>query len=305
MSLQISNHVPVLLHESIDGLNLQKGDVVVDATINGGGHSDEAARRFGKDIYIIGFDLDEEALLRSEARLKERGAHFFLFRENFRNMKKKLDEKGIGNVDKILFDLGLSSDQLEAQEGAGRGFSFQKNEPLVMTFSRGDYDGITARQILNEWSEESISDILYGYGEERYAKGIARQIVKTRSKKSIMTTFDFVEVIKEATPLRYQKGKTHFATRSFQALRMAVNDEVGALRDGLKDGFSILKKGGRIAVISFHSIEDRIVKRFFVEKSSAGEGVRINKKPITPTVEGVEKNRRARSAKLRIIEKVK
>jgi len=301
MSLE-TVHKSVLLHESIEGLNFQKGDVFVDATINGGGHSEEVAKRFSKDIKIIGIDLDADALRRAEERLTKAGADFTLVESSFRNVGKVLHDQGIPQANKMLFDLGLSSNQFE---DSGRGFSFQKNEPLLMTFKKNPGEGdITAHQIVNEWDEEHIADVIYGYGEERYSRRIAKKIVERRQAGPLQTTDDLVQAIKEATPYAYQRGKTHYATKTFQALRIAANDEIQSLKDALTQGFSRLSSGGRMAFISFHSIEDRTVKVFFKEMAQKGLGVLITKKPITPTIEEVKENRRARSAKLRIIEKL-
>ncbi|OHA15801.1 MAG: 16S rRNA (cytosine(1402)-N(4))-methyltransferase [Candidatus Taylorbacteria bacterium RIFCSPLOWO2_12_FULL_43_20] len=292
-------HKTVLLNESIDGLRLKVGEVFLDATINGGGHSAEVARRFAGSVKIIGIDLDGDALERAGKRLEAGGADFMLKRANFRDIRTVVGEIGSA-PDKILFDLGWSSDQMES----GRGFSFQKDEPLRMTYSKeSDGEAVTAREILNSWDEENIADIIYGFGEERYAKRIAKAIAEERQRNPINTTFEFVEIIYRAIPAAYRGGKIHFATKTFQALRMAVNDELPALKEALSGAFEVLRPEGRLAVISFHSSEDRVVKRFFKELSSDRKHVLVNKKPITPSVQEVKSNRRARSAKLRIIEK--
>jgi 16S rRNA (cytosine1402-N4)-methyltransferase len=208
-----------------------------------------------------------------------------------------------------MLDLGLSSDQFET---SGRGFSFQKNEPLLMTFKENlGPEDLTAKQIVNTWDEENIADIIYGYGEERYSRKIAKGIVGARAVKPIETTFDLVEIIKNSTPSRYAHGKIHPATRTFQALRITVNDEINALKEGLEKGWERLAPGGRMAVISFHSIEDRIVKHFYKSKEwmekADGTSERtaniITKKPITASHQEISENPRSRSAKLRIIEK--
>ncbi|PIZ85308.1 16S rRNA (cytosine(1402)-N(4))-methyltransferase [Candidatus Nomurabacteria bacterium CG_4_10_14_0_2_um_filter_33_9] len=216
--------------------------------------------------------------------------------------------------DAIIFDLGLSSDQLE---NSGRGFSFMKDEPLLMTMKENpSLDDLTAIDIVNSWGEESLVDIIYGYGEERFSRRIAKGIIEARKKNNIKTTFDLVKIIGDSVPSAYKRQRIHFATRTFQALRIAVNDELGALKVGLEKGFEILKKparphdslgaggGGRMSVISFHSLEDRIVKRFFRDKKEKSEAILINKKPIIPKEEEIKNNGRSRSAKLRVLEKI-
>lgn len=297
-------HKTVLLHETIDGLALKEGAVVVDATINGGGHSEEIAKRFGRKVKIIGIDLDADALRRAEARLNVIGhaAHFSLHQSSFRNLDRVLVEAEIPKINGILFDLGLSSNQFEDSK---RGFSFQKDEPLLMTFKKDPTpEDLTAYEIINKWDETNIADIIYGYGEERYARRIAKQIVDARAIKPIETTTELVEVIRKGVPSAYAHGKTHFATKTFQALRITVNDEIQSLREGLSKGFAALESGGRMSVISFHSTEDRIVKVFCKEKAAEGTAKIITKKPITPSEAEVTENRRSRSAKLRVLEKI-
>ena len=205
-------------------------------------------------------------------------------------------------VDAIIFDLGLSSDQLEI---SGRGFSFTKDEPLLMTMKESPNDeDLTAKEIVNTWEERNLADIIYGYGEERFSRRIAKAIVEARKENEIKTTFELVKIIEGSVPGSYKRGKIHFATRTFQALRIAVNDELGALEEGLAGGLKILKNEGRMGVISFHSLEDRIVKRFFREMKDEGKIKIINKKPIIAGKEELILNKRSRSAKLRIIEKI-
>ena len=299
-------HRSVLLHEAINGLDIKKGDIFVDGTLGGGGHLEEAAKRFPKEkgngVVMIAIDLDQHAISRASARLEPLGVSVSYLNGNFRDMDKLLDSIGIGNVDKILLDIGLSSNQFE---DSGRGFSFQRDEPLMMTFKENIGEGdLTAQEIVNTWDEENIRTILDGYGEEKFAYKIAKAIVETRKTKPINTTFDLVEIIKSATPKFYHHKKIHPATKTFQALRITVNDEINNLKDGLKKGFERLNPSGRIAVISFHSIEDRIVKDFFREKEDAGLGKRMTKKPILPTDEEILENPRGRSAKLRIVQKI-
>ncbi len=296
-------HTTVLLHESIDGLAIQPGDVYVDGTLGSAGHAEYAATLV-PNISIVGLDRDPGALARSKKRLErfeKNGTKIFLINENYRNLDLALDEIAQPKANRIMLDLGLSSDQFET---SGRGFSFQKNEPLLMTFKETpDENDLTAREIVNTWDEANIADIIYGYGEETYARKIAKGIVEARTVRPIETTFDLVEAIKSSTPGRYHKGRIHPATKTFQALRITVNDEIGSLKDGLSKGFERLAPGGRMAIISFHSIEDRIVKHFYKEKALDGKATLVTKKPIVPSDQEVSENPRSRSAKLRIIEK--
>lgn len=297
-------HKTVLLHESIDGLNLKKGSVYVDGTLGSAGHAYAAAEATGGHITIIGFDRDAEALKRAEARLKDTGAKVHFIKQSYRTLDTALAEIGIEKIDALMLDIGLSSDQFET---SGRGFTFKKDEPLLMTFKDASDitpDDLTAERIVNTWDEENIADIIFGYGEERYSRRIAKKIVEHRALQPIKTTFELVNIIKTATPYSYHHGKIHPATRTFQALRIAVNDELNALRDGLTKGFSMLASGGRMAIISFHSLEDRIVKNFIREKVTEEVGNSITKKPLSPSDAELAHNPRARSAKLRIIEKI-
>lgn len=296
-------HTTVLLNEAIDGLDIHNGETFVDGTLGGGGHTEEVIKRFGNQIKIIGIDADSDAIKRSKKRIESLGvkANIDFVKNNFRNMDKVLEGVKIENVDKILLDIGLSSNQFE---DSGRGFSFQKDEPLIMSFKKDiDDSDLTAREILNTWAEDSIMSILKGYGEEQFAYKISKAIVDRRKIKPIETTFDLVEIIKGATPNFYHHRKTHFATKTFQALRITVNDEIESLKEGIKKSFDKLKGGGRLAVISFHSLEDRVVKTFFKQKEDEGLGKRITKKPIVPTKIEIKENPRSRSAKLRIFEK--
>lgn len=293
-----TRHITVLLNEAVDSLNLSPGKVFLDGTLGGGGHSAKVAEKFGDQVTIIGLDRDEEAIKRSSERLRTLTTRAHLFNESFRRLDRVLPELGIQHVDAILFDLGLSSDQLE---DAGQGFSFMKDEPLDMRMSK---DGLlTAAIVLNTWDEETLELILRGFGEEKFSKRIAERIVERRELKPFQTTFELVEVVRAATPTIYHHGKLHPATRTFQALRIAVNEELQTLEEGLQKGFEVLNPEGRFAVISFHSLEDRIVKNFFRERVKAGEGRAITKKPLTASDQELEVNPRSRSAKLRIFEK--
>ncbi len=296
------SHVSVLLQPSIDALHLAKGMTVVDGTFGFGGHSRAIAKVIGKSGRLISFDADASVF--DDAHVKEIEAltKFTYVTENFRTILEALTRLEVVEIDGALFDLGLSSTQLEA---SGRGFSFQKDEPLLMTFKKEpSEDDVTAKVIVNSWKPETIATVLQGFGDERYGWRIAQEIVAARKLGEIMSTFQLVEIIKQSTPTGYHHGKTHFATRTFQALRMAVNDELGAIEKGIDGAFTKLKVGGRIAVISFHSIEDRLVKQLCKKKVEEGSGKVVFKKPLTSLDDELLVNPRARSAKLRVIERI-
>lgn len=295
-------HKSVLLHEAIDGLAIKSGDIFVDGTLGGGGHSEEVCNRFGESVVMIAIDLDPDAISRATSRLSSLNCNIRYAQGSFRNIDLTLDSLGVAQVDKILLDIGLSSNQFE---DSGRGFSFQKDEPLIMSFKKDlGEDDLTARKIVNNWDEENIKAILSGYGEEQFAWKIAKAIVERREERPIETTFDLVEVIKSATPSFYHHRKIHPATKTFQALRITVNDEIESLKEGVRKGFERLNPNGRLAVISFHSLEDRVVKQYFNKVEEEGLGKKITKKPTIPNTEEVLENPRARSAKLRIVQKV-
>ncbi len=294
-------HKSVLLNEVLEYLDPKAGEVYVDMTINGGGHSSKVCPMLGKKGVLVGIDQDPSALVRAKKRLAGCPAKMYLEEGNFRNIKEILERRKIERVDKFLFDLGLSTHELEA---SGRGFSFQKDEPLLMTFSADPLKAaFTAREIVNTWAVENIAAILEGYGEERMHRKIARGIVSAREKKEFHTTQELVDIISASLPSRLRRGKTHVATKTFQALRIAVNDEIRSLEEALEAVWVVLAPRGRIAIISFHSIEDRVVKKFFRGKQDEGSGKLLTKKPIVPGEEELTENRRARSAKLRVIEK--
>ena len=293
-------HTPVLIDEVVKGLALKAGDVVFDGTLGGGGHAAEICARIGGKGTLVGVDLDEDAVRRTEEMMKKGVCAARLSKANFRNLDAVLEKEGFREIDKALFDLGMSSFEMEA---SGRGFSFRRDEPLLMTFdSDPNYGVLTAGEIINEWSEEEITRILREYGEERFASRIAQALVARRAEKRIERTAELAEIVNASIPARFRRGDS--PAKTFQALRIAVNDELDALREGLAKAAGRLASSGRIAVISFHSLEDRIVKQYFRELSAGGAFRILTKKPIVPSAEETGRNPRARSAKLRIIAKV-
>ncbi len=295
-------HTPVLLKEVIDGLSFDKSDkIFVDATVGFAGHSIEVCQRFPW-VRIIGLDTDSDAVASSREKMSQSKCRFEAVTANFRNIGRALDEMGVKEIDKILFDIGMSSMQLDS---SGRGFSFRKDEPLLMTMKKEiSANDLTAFEIVNSWPKDDIAAILKEYGEEGFFMRIADSITRERKKHPISTTFDLVKIIESSVPSFYKKRKISPATKTFQALRIAVNDELNSLKMGLKDSFERLRTGGRIAVISFHSLEDRIVKNFFKEMKINRKAIQIFKKPVTASREEIKVNPRARSAKLRIVEKL-
>ncbi len=295
-------HISVLLNESIDGLNIKPNDVIVDGTLGGGGHTLEIINRFGSKVKIICLDLDSDAIARSKKLIDKTDSNVSYVNIGFQDIDKALDGLGVKSVDKILLDLGLSSFQLE--EG-NRGFSFSKDEPLLMTMNKSPQsDAVTAHGIVNTWDEETLADIIFGFGEERFSRKIAKAIVEARLEKEIKTTFDLVEIIEKTVGKFYRGKKINPSTRTFQAIRIATNSELSNLEQVIQKGFNYLSKGGRMAIISFHSLEDRIVKKAFVELKEKGEVNIITKKPIVPSDEEIKLNPRSRSSKLRIIERI-
>jgi 16S rRNA (cytosine1402-N4)-methyltransferase len=295
-------HESVLLFEALDILSLKEGDVFLDATLGSAGHSSLACDRLGGRGTIIGLDVDGAALERSRLRMKEKNCLFLPVKSSFRQLDEVVKNLGVGPT-KVLFDLGLSSDQLES---SGRGFSFQRDEPLLMTFDDEARFGVdlTARDVVNKFTEEELTEIFRQYGEERFAKRIARAIREAREKAPIETSGQLASLVASSVPGRRRFGG-HPATKVFQAIRIKVNDELGALTIGLRKAFEILPARGRIAVISFHSLEDRIVKNMFRDWAGLGRGKVLTKKPIIASAAEVKRNPRARSAKLRAIEKIK
>ena len=293
------SHIPVLLNETIDGLKLKQGDTVFDATLGDGGHAAEICERIGREGTLIGVDLDEGAVRRAKEKTTACTATTHFTKENFRNLDAVLQKEGIAKIDKALFDLGMSSVEIET---SGRGFSFRRDEPLLMTFdSDPNYGVLTAERIVNTWPEEDIERVLREYGEERFARRIAETIVARREEKKIERTGDLAAIVNGCYPGRLRRGDS--SAKTFQALRIAVNDELKALEEGLKKAAERLAPEGRIAVISFHSLEDRIVKRYFREIAKEEMWNIVTKRPITAGKEELAANPRSRSAKLRIVEK--
>lgn len=297
--MEITTHKSVLLHEVVEGLNLKKNARYLDGTINAGGHAKTLWEASGHTLRIVGFDQDGEALKRASTTLKE-VKELTLILSNFRHFLSELSKRNIREgFDGVLLDLGLSSDQLDT---SGRGFSFRYDEPLLMTMTT-EQPLFTAHDIVNSWEEESLIAIIKNYGEERFAKRIAQKIIAAREKGEIKTSKQLADIVKYAVPLTVRYKKIHPATKTFQALRIAVNDELAALKEGLEGAFQVLSSGGRLAVISFHSLEDRIVKQWMKEKVEHMEGIVVSKKPIVPSDSEIKNNPRSRSAKLRIFEK--
>lgn len=291
-------HVPVLLQEVLTQLNLKEGEVVLDGTLGGGGHARAMAAQIGQSGTLIGLDADSVAIKRTQTALSGALCTLHTAQENFRNFDTVLNTLSIEEVDAALCDLGLSSDQLEA---SGRGFTFKHDEPLNMSLANSG-NTLTAEEIVNEWEEESIADIIFGYGEDRAARRIAHAIVATRQTAPINTSHQLAEIVKAAVPAPVRYGKIHPATKTFQALRITVNDELGALKEFLEKFPHFTAPQARLAIITFHSLEDRIVKHTFKSWSDGGKGSATTKKPIVPTDEEIAHNPRARSAKLRVFQ---
>ena len=307
------HHISVLLNECLDGLNIKPDGIYVDGTLGGAGHSSQIAQRLTTGR-LIGIDRDPVALKAAGERLAEFGDKVTLVHSNFCRISQVLDELGIEAVDGILLDLGVSSPQLD---DGNRGFSYMVDAPLDMRMNNGD--ALTAEIIVNTWSYEQLRRILFDYGEERYAPQIAAAICRRREEKPIHTTLELVDIIRSAMPAAALREKQHPAKRSFQAIRIAVNDELGAVREVMDAAIPRLKEGGRLAIITFHSLEDRIVKNGMAEASKGctcppsfpvcvcGKKPQvklISRKPIVASDEELEYNPRSRSAKLRVCEKL-
>ena len=306
-------HISVLLSETISSLNLCENSVIVDATLGYGGHSKSILERIKKG-YLFAFDQDSEAIRHSTDRLSRIGTNFTVIHNNFVHMKEELERLGVEKVDGVLFDLGVSSPQLDEKE---RGFSYHEDAKLDMRMNQEQH--LSAYEVVNEYSKEELTRIFREYGEDKFASNIAKKIVEYRSNKKIESTLELVEIIKSAVPLKFRIDK-HPARQIFQAIRIEVNQELTVLEPALEQALSILKIGGRVAVITFHSLEDRIVKNVFKEKCEIPEKVKgipnipeeylpdfqlVTTKVITSSEEELEENPRARSAKLRVIERIK
>ena len=307
------NHVSVLLNECLEGLNIKENGIYVDGTLGGAGHSSEILKRLSNEGRLIGIDQDTDALKAAKWRLKDYSNVTFVH-SNFSNIENVLNNLNIDGVDGILMDLGVSSYQLDEGE---RGFSYMKDAPLDMRMNREN--DFSAYNVVNEYSEEDLYRIIRDYGEEKFAKRIASFIVENRQEKNIETTLELVEIIKNAIPAKARREGPHPAKRTFQAIRIEVNSELSILNKTIEDGVEKLNKGGRMAIITFHSLEDRIVKNKFRDLAVScrcpkefqvcvcGEKAKvkiISRKAIEPTKEEVEVNPRSRSAKLRVIEKL-
>ena len=310
----MAGHVSVLLDECIEYLNIKPDGIYVDGTLGLGGHSSEIAKRLGEGGRLIAIDRDLASIERASARLAPWADRVTIVHGNFRDVAAILDEQGVPAVDGMLFDLGVSSPQLDDGQ---RGFSYMQDAPLDMRMDPSD--NVDAWFIVNRWPEEKIARILHDYGDERYAKRIAAAIVARRQEKEIETTLELVDVIKSAMPAAALREKQHPAKRSFQAIRIAVNDELSAVSQMMETAPDRLKVGGRLCVISFHSLEDRIIKNAIHERENGCTCPReapvctcgfvqtlrsVTRKPVTPTDEELVLNPRSRSAKLRVAERV-
>ena len=306
-------HISVLLNESISSLNLKENSIIVDATLGYGGHSSNILERIDKG-YLFAFDQDSEAIRYSTDRLRHIGTNFTIIKSNFVNMKAELEKFGIEKVDGVLFDLGVSSPQLDDKN---RGFSFHEDARLDMRMNKEQK--LSAYEVVNEYSEKDLANIFFKYGEDKFSKNVARKIVQYRKIKKIETTLELVEVIKSAIPMKYRTNK-HPARQIFQAIRIEVNHELDVIEPSLQQATSLLNVGGRVAIITFHSLEDRIVKNYFKKITEIDDKVKgipnipdeylpdfklITNKAITPNDEELETNPRSRSSKLRVIERIK
>ncbi len=309
----VFKHKSVLLEETVDGLNIKPDGIYVDGTLGGGGHAYEVCKHLSNKGRFIGIDQDEAAIEAASARLSDFGERVTIVRSNYCDMKLQLQNLGIDKVDGIVLDLGVSSYQLDTAE---RGFSYRVDAPLDMRMDRRQE--MTAKDIVNGYSEMDLFRIIRDYGEDKFAKNIAKHIVMEREKGPIETTGQLIEVIKRAIPMKFQKTTGHPAKRTFQAIRIELNRELEVLRDSLDDMIDMLNENGRICIITFHSLEDRIVKGIFKKNENpctcpshfpvcvcgnVSKGKVITRKPILPGEEELEENSRSKSAKLRIFER--
>lgn len=294
------NHITVLKDEAVKMLSLKKDSVVIDATYGAGGHGREICSQLGGDGIYVGIDADKTAFFGSFLSELENGPKYHLVNDNFINIKNIVSSLHIKEANGILADLGWRSDQFT---DGGKGFSFSSDDPLYMTYGEADEYLFVADDIVNSWTEEDIANVIYGYGDERYSRRIAKAIVTARRVEKIKTAKALALVISEAVPASYRNGKTNPATKTFQALRIAVNDELKAVETFISEAVQVLAPEGILAVITFHSLEDRVVKLAFRELSRTDEYTLLTKKPIAPSREEILSNGRARSAKLRVIQK--
>lgn len=306
----MSEHITVLKEEAVDALNIKDDGIYVDATLGGGGHSSLILSKLKKG-HLYSFDQDDYAISRAKEKLDTVGNNYTIIKSNFVNLKERLNELGVYHIDGILYDLGVSSFQFDMEE---RGFSYRLDGPLDMRMNQNQE--LSAKTIVNEWPVSKLIEIFYRYGEEKFAKQIAFQIDKVRHEKEISTTFELVDIIKSALPQKVLKQKGHPAKQVFQALRVAVNDELTVFEKSLLDALDMLNSDGRAVVITFQSLEDRICKSIFKEKSTLDipEGLPviikeeapfelISRKPILPSEEELNNNNRSHSAKMRILRK--
>ena len=306
-------HTSVLLEETVNGLNIKPDGIYVDGTLGGGGHAYEICKRLGPKGSIVGIDQDGAAIEAAGIRLKDFGEKVTIVRSNYRDMKSQLQQLGIDKVDGIVLDLGVSSYQLDTAE---RGFSYREDAPLDMRMDRRQT--MTARDIVNDYSEKDLYRVIRDYGEDKFAKNIAKHIVIEREKRSIETTGQLTEIIRGAIPMKFQKKSGHPAKRTFQAIRIELNRELDVLKNSLDEMIDLLNPGGRLCIITFHSLEDRIVKSAFKKNEDpctcpkdfpvcvcgkVSKGSILTRKPILPGPEEMEENSRSKSAKLRIFER--
>ena len=309
------NHYSVLLNETIENLNIKPDGIYVDGTLGGGGHAYQVASRLSEKGRLIGIDQDADAIAAAGERLKEFGDKITIIRSNYANMKEELHRIGVEKVDGIVLDLGVSSFQLDTPE---RGFTYRdENAPLDMRMD--DRQSLTAKDIVNGYSEMDLYRIIRDYGEDKFAKNIAKHIVQERAKKPIETTGELTEIIRASIPMKVQVTGGHPAKRTFQAIRIELNKELEVLQNNLDDMIDLLNPGGRICIITFHSLEDRIVKTNFKRNENPctcpidfpvcvcgkkSKGKVVTRKPILPSEEELEVNSRSKSAKLRVFERV-
>lgn len=295
----MQKHTTVMPEESIAAMNLEPRDVAIDATVGQGGHSLRIVESVGKGGTLLAVDADEESLAEAKRVLGGVEAQCIFVHGNFRNLKEHAARAGVTTADAIIFDLGWHAGQLQS----GRGFSFSEDAPLLMTLSaHPEPYQVTAADIIGNWNEDDLATLFRELGGERFSGRIARAIVEERRAAPIVTSKQLAEIISNAVPGFARRGRIHPATRVFQALRMRVNQELDALAEGLRAALELLAPGGRLVVITFHSLEDRIVKNFFKAAATAGKGIIVTKKPIVPTRAEQKANPRSRSAKLRVFE---